>query len=269
MILGLIQTSPLFGDKAGNRKQIEDLISDARADLWVMPELALTGYEFKNREELRELAEEIPQGESCQWLTAFCRERNCHAVMGLAEGEGERVFNSAVLAGPKGILGKYRKLHLFDAETERFDLGDTPYPVFDIGTARVGLMICWDWRYPEAARTLTLRGAQIIAHPSNLVTPYCQPAMVTRALENRVFTATANRVGTETRAGREVRFTGESVIVSPDGVVLARLSPDRAECIAVEIDPAQADDKRTGLYNDLIRERRPEFYVNTAERSPT
>lgn len=260
MKLGLVQTAPEFGDKLANQKQIESLVGRAKADLWIMPELALTGYEFKDKDELRALAEEIPDGESCAWLIEFCRKRNCHAVMGLAERTGDALYNGAVLASPEKIIGHYRKLHLFDRETEIFTPGNLPLPVYDLGFARVGLMICFDWRFPEVARTLTLRGAQIIAHPSNLVMPYAQKAMVTRSLENRVFCATANRIGTEERAGRAVTFTGGSVIVAPDGRLFASLPLHQTRIAVAGIQPPDADDKHSGPYNDLLADRRTEFF---------
>lgn len=260
MILGLIQTSPVFGDKVRNRAEIEALMEGARAELWVMPELALTGYEFRDRSEALELSEEVPSGESSRWLAEICAARQCHAVMGLVEREGSKVYNAAVLMGPQGLVSRYRKLHLFDREKERFDAGDLPFAVSDLGFARVGVMICFDWRFPEAARTLSLRGAQIIAHPSNLVMPYCQDAMVTRALENRVFCATSNRIGTETRAGRSVGFTGHSQLVAPDGKRILTLGGDKAEAKIVKIDPSLADNKHTTPLNDLFADRRPEFY---------
>ncbi|RPH94360.1 acyltransferase [candidate division KSB1 bacterium] len=260
MLLGIVQTSPHFGDKAANRKQIEELVGDKRADLWVMPELALTGYEFKSRAEVMKLAEEIPHDDSTKWLADFCGSRNSWAVMGLPERDGRHAYNSAIVCGPHRYIGRYRKIHLFDKEKERFDVGNLPFPVFDIGLARVGLMICFDWRFPEAARTLTLRGAQIIAHPSNLVLPHCQKAMVTRALENRVYIATANRIGTEHRAGNTVRFTGGSQLISPDGELLAAAT-DVTEVLIAEIQPKIADDKNVGL-NNLLKDRRPDYYEN-------
>jgi predicted amidohydrolase len=258
--VGFVQTHPHFGDKESNRRQIEELIGDARADLWVMPELALTGYEFKSRAETLELAEDIPHDDSTRWLADFCGDRQCFAVMGLAERSGRHIFNSAILCGPHRYIGCYRKLHLFELEKERFDAGNQPFQVFDVGLARIGIMVCFDWRYPEAARTLTVLGAQIIAHPANLVHPFCQKAMVTRALENRVFIVTANRVGEERRAGRSVRFTGGSQIVTPAGEVLASASDREIAWAVVEIDPKQADDKHATPYNDLLNDRRMEFY---------
>lgn len=262
MRLGIIQTSPVFGAPDDNRRELEKLIVDLRADLWVAPELALTGYEFRSRDELFELAEEIPGGETCAWLIDCCRRHNAHIVLGLAERDGDRVHNTAVLADGERIIGRYRKLHLFDREHGLFDRGNLPLPVYDIGWARVGLMICFDWRFPEAARALALRGAQVLAHPSNLVLPYGQDAMITRALENRVFCATANRIGREDRAGREVRFTGGSVVIDPDGGTLIRMSRVRPEAEVVDIEPARADDKRVNPYNDVLADRRPEYYLN-------
>ncbi|HEY3296300.1 MAG TPA: nitrilase-related carbon-nitrogen hydrolase [bacterium] len=260
MRIGIVQTSPVFGNKAANRKEIEELTAEVRADLWVMPELALTGYEYLDREEARTLSEEVPGGETCQWLIQFCAERNCHAVIGLAERSHMHVFNAAVLTGPEGVVGQYRKLHLFDHEKKVFDPGNIPFTVFPVGSARVGLMICFDWRFPEAARTLALRGAQIIAHPSNLVMPYCQHAMVTRSLENAVFCVTANRVGTERRAGRCLTFTGHSQIVSSKGTVLADAPGNEHGVAVVEIDPSAADNKRVTMWNDLVGDRRADFY---------
>ena len=260
MQIGVVQTAPVFGDKAANRKEIEILTAKQRADLWIMPELALTGYECLDREEARTLGERIPDGESCAWLGEFCASRGCYAVMGLAERDNMHVYNSAVLMGPHGLVGRYRKIHLFDREKELFDSGNLPLPVLEVGTVRVGLMICFDWRFPESARTLTLRGAQIIAHPSNLVMPFCQRAMVTRSLENGVFIVTANRVGTEHRAGRKLTFTGGSQVVAPDGEVIASLSLAEHGTIVVEVSPSKADNKHVTMWNDLLADRRPEFY---------
>ena len=127
--------------------------------------------------------------------------------------------------------------------------------------AKVGLMICFDWYYPESARTLALKGAEIICHPSNLVLPHCPDAMVTRCLENRVFAITANRIGTEARGGKPpLTFIGNSEVVAPRGKILQRAPRDREEVAVVEIDPAEAADKVLNPYNDLLRDRRIELY---------
>ncbi|MBI5060245.1 acyltransferase [candidate division KSB1 bacterium] len=261
MIIGIVQNHPVFGDVESNQKQLEEIVGSTHADLWVMSELALTGYEFQGRQEVDELAEEVPNGKTATWLRRFCNDRNCHAIIGLPEREGQGLYNSSMFMSPKGVISRYRKLHLFDKETERFDRGNIPLSVQDIGHARIGVMICFDWRFPEVARTLTLLGAQIIAHPSNLVLPYAQKAMITRTLENHVFAMTANRIGTEDRDGRVVHFTGVSQIVGARGDVLASAPRSSSGVITAEIDPAQADDKHINIYNDLMHERRTEFYL--------
>ena len=119
------------------------------------------------------------------------RGRSLHVVVGLAERAQDHLYNSAVLIGPNGYIGTYRKIHLFFEETLWFTPGNTGFQVWDIGQAKVGLLVCFDWFYPEAARTLALQGADILCHPSNLVLPHCPDAMVTRCLENHVFAITA------------------------------------------------------------------------------
>ena len=122
-------------------------------------------------------------------------------------------------------------------------------------------MICFDWRFPETARTLALEGADIIAHPANLVLPHCPQAMVTRSLENRVFTITADRVGTENRiAGQTLRFMGQSQVVDPDGQVLYRAPEEEEDMKIVEIDISKARSKTINLRNDIFKDRREDLY---------
>src|SRR5262249_55396179 len=155
-----------------------------------------------------------------------------HIAYGFAESDGARLYNAALLVGPQGIVGSYRKLHLFMREKELFDAGETAPPVLHVSDVGVGLMICFDWVFPEVARTLALRGAQILAHPSNLVMPWCQAAMLTRSLENRVFSITANRTGSEPKPdGSTTTFTGRSQVVSPRGELLLR-APQLGELAA-------------------------------------
>ena len=149
------------------------------------------------------LAEAVPDGKTTKRFVEIAARRGVTIVAGLAERAGAHYFNSAVVVGPKGFIGCYRKTHLFFEETLFFTPGDSGFHVWDIGLAKVGVMICFDWYYPEAARTLALQGADIITHPSNLVLPHCPDSMVTRCLENRVFSVTANRIGSEARGGKD------------------------------------------------------------------
>ncbi len=158
-------------------------------------------------------------------------------------------------------MGKYRKLHLFDEEKLFFSPGNLELPVFKIGSVTVGLLVCFDWIFPEAARTLALKGAEIICQPANLVLPYCQGAMVTRAIENRVFTVTANRVGSEARGGKPLlHFTGKSQVVSPKGEKLLTFSEKEEHLRVVEIEPTEARDKWVTPRNHIFEERRPDSY---------
>jgi len=142
-----------------------------------------------------------------------------------------------------------------------FSPGDTGFPVWDIGMARIGILICFDWYYPESARTLALKGADILCHPSNLVLPHCPDSMVTRCLENRVFAITANRIGQEERGGKPpLRYIGKSEIVTPLGEILHRASPEQPELILCEIDIREARRKSLNPYNDLWKDRKPHLY---------
>ncbi len=255
-----MQTRPQFGAIEDNRRQIEELLEGETADLWVLPELALTGYEFLDVAELRRYAEEIPGGESTVWLQSLAAKHNATFVMGCAEAVADRLFNSAIVVGAKGFVGRYRKLHLFEREKELFEPGDEGLQVIEVGGVKIGIMICFDWIFPEAARTLALRGAQILCHPSNLVLSYCQKAMFARAVENGIFTITANRVGTEDRAGRELVFTGGSQILSPKGELLARAGEKTTEVKVVDVDADSALEKNITPTNHLFRDRRPAFY---------
>lgn len=262
MKVGFYQYAPVFGDVVVNLSRVEQAMAAADCDLLVLPELFASGYQFVNREEAEALAEPIPDGPTTQMLLRVARARRMHLVAGLPERGADGCYNSAVLVGPDGLRGVYRKAHLFFEETLCFRPGDSGFHVWDIGAARVGIMICFDWYYPESARTLALMGADIICHPSNLVLPNCPDAMVTRCLENRVFAITANRTGTEARGGKPpLTFIGASEVVSPRGVILQRASRDGDALTVVEIDPADARNKQLNRYNDLLGGRRPELYL--------
>jgi predicted amidohydrolase len=260
---GFFQFFPKFGEIQSNLKTILEAIRAFEGHLLVFPELALSGYQFLSREEVLELAENIPFGPAIKAIEDALRGRDLHVVVGLAERDQDRLYNSAVLIGPKGYIGTYRKTHLFFEETLWFAPGDTGFPVWDIGRAQIGIFICFDWFFPESARSLALKGAEILCHPSNLVLPYCPDAMVTRCLENRVFAITANRVGREQRGERAaLQFIGMSEIVAPDGRILYRSSLKNQDLHLCEIDLAEARDKRINPYNDLFKDRQPHWYVS-------
>ena len=259
MRVGYVQTSPAFGQKHANFKEVESLLDGVRADLIVLPELFATGYTFASHEEVEQLAEET-DGETSRFLIEMANQIGGAVVAGFAEREGKRYFNSAVMVDSGGIMGSYRKIHLFNKEKQWFSPGDRPLEVYDVRGAKVGMMICFDWIFPETARTLALRGAEVIAHPVNLVLPYCQEAMKTRCIENRIYAVTANRIGTEQRGGDNFSFTGASQITSTTGEVLSSAPKDAAHRDTVDIDLTKARQKNINSFNHLLNDRRPELY---------
>ncbi len=277
MRVGYVQTAPRFGEVESNLCRAEALMSK-KVDLWVLPELFASGYQFVSHAEVKKFAETIPDGPTTQRLITIAQKQNCHIVAGIAEKKGGCVYNSAVLVGPTGLLSHYRKIHLFSEEKRWFSPGNMPFPVHPIpvtessgeSLVKVGIMICFDHLFPEAARTLAIRGAEIIAHPANLVIPgYARLTMRVRAMENGVFTITANRIGTEARTEKRLHFTGESQIISPRGKVLVCSENDIEAVQVVEINTALARDKALTPDNDLLADRRPEFYWHKRGQADT
>ncbi|HSG04856.1 MAG TPA: nitrilase-related carbon-nitrogen hydrolase [Nitrospiria bacterium] len=269
MKVGFLQTHPVFGQVEKNVDAVLRRLSRlgrGKADLMVLPELFNTGYQFVSKKEARELAEEIPRGATARRLAEAAGDLGLWMVAGIAERKGKDIYNSAVLIGPRGHRATYRKIHLFYEEKRWFTPGREPFRVQAIKLRsgkklRVGMMVCFDWIFPESVRSLALAGAELIAHPSNLVLPYCPQAMVTRCIENRVFAVTANRVGSERRGGKKrLGFIGQSEIVSPNGEILRRASSGKPGLGIVEIDLREARRKTVTRFNHLFRDRRPGLY---------
>ncbi len=269
MNIGYIQFEPLFGEVEYNLSAMERLIGTMpEADLVVLPELATSGYTFTSRKEAYDLSEPFDHSPSLDRLQSLAVGKKFAVVAGFPEREGDRLFNSAALLLTGGSRHVYRKIHLFEAENEWFTAGNKPFPVHRVNDVAIGMMICFDWFFPEAARVLALKGALIICQPANLVMPWCQTCMVTRSIENRVFTITANRVGIENRGRFSNTFTGMSQITGPHGEILVS-APETGEAVHFcAIDPAAAQDKRLNPWNDLFGSRRPEFYGELTNRHP-
>lgn len=260
MRVGYYQYRPCFGNVEANTRGVVRRLNEVDADLIVLPELAFTGYRFRDRAQARELAEDPGRSPTVDALVRLCRRRRLRLVTGFAERAGGHVYNSSLMIGPRGVLGIYRKMHLFDEEKLWFDPGDLPLEVRRVGGTRVGMMVCFDWIFPEVARKLALQGMDLLCHPANLVLNYCQAAMRTRCLENGIFAVTANRIGAENRDGSCLEFTGRSQIVGPRGELLHRAPARRSHLRILEIDPRRARDKRITPRNDILADRRPRFY---------
>jgi len=156
------------------------------------------------------------------------------------------------------VIGTYRKIHLYYKERLWFSPGNKPLRIYEVNKVKIGIMICFDWFFPETIRTLTLLGADIIAHPANLVLPYC---LTTHCLVNRVFAVTSNRIGNEVRGEDDFKFTGGSQITSYNGDILSSAPMDKVYIKFIEIDVIHTRDKKLNSYNDILNDRRPEFYL--------
>ncbi|MBN1580312.1 MAG: acyltransferase [Anaerolineae bacterium] len=258
--IGFYQFYPAFARVHDNLEHVIRALEHADADLIVLPELAFTGYSFRDRVELAYLAEEPHTSSTVDSLVALCRARDFYLVTGFAEKCADKYFNSALLIGPHGLVHTYRKLHLFGTELDYFDRGDIPLQVHQVRGVGVGMMICFDWIFPEVTRILALKGADVICHPANLVLTYCQQTMLARCIENMVFAVTANRYGIEKRPHSELVFTGQSQIVAPKGTPVYQSRPDQDDLYVAQIDPALARTKTITPQNDVLADRRPEFY---------
>jgi predicted amidohydrolase len=258
MRIAVVQTDPVFGEIETNVRNAISMMEGVEADLFVLPELFNTGYNFVDVEEVERLSEST-SGYTFDLMSTFARHKSCYVAYGFAE-KTVRLYNSASLVGPFGMMGLYRKIHLYNRENLFFSAGDLGFPVFNLPIGRIGIMICFDWFYPESARSLAVKGAQLIVHPSNLVLPHCPDAMITRSIENRVFTATADRIGTEKRGEVSFTFIGNSEIVATNGKVLQRLGATEAGVAVAHIDLQEASNKRLNQYNDLLAGRRSDQY---------
>ena len=262
MKVAAVQFEPLFGEKEKNLVKIVNYVEGTDSELIIFPELCLTGYYFISRQEVSKVAEN-EKGEKISVLQSLSSKLNKGIVLGFPEIDNDKLYNSCCVILPdKNKSRIYRKTHLFYKERFCFDPGDTgffiiDYPEWDI---KIGPMICYDWRFPEASRSLALKGADLIVCPSNLVTNVWQNALSTRALENNVYLAVANRIGNETRNGETLHFNGDSTIYDYKGNVIAKAGTEDEKVIIAEIEPVKTRNKSFNEFNDIMKDRRPELY---------
>ena len=259
MKTGFIQFSPTLGQPETTLSQLDPLLDAAKeADLVVLPELCNSGYHFENKEMAMSLAESTSDSPFIRFLEAKAKAHDQYIVSGFHEKEGASLYNSSVLVGPQGWIGTYRKLHLFWNEKDIFEPGNLGLPVFKLDNGlTLGMLVCFDWMFPEAWRSLALQGAQIVCHPSNLVLPgFAQKAVPIHALINRYFVVTANRIGTE----KTLTFTGMSTIANPKGEVVFQAGAEEERVYVTELLPEQADNKWITPRNHALEDRRPDCY---------
>lgn len=260
MHLSVIQFETVFNNKEHNLDKIEKFISEINSEILVFPELATSGYYFTDRKQLLKIADNF-ESNTIQRFQKLSTEANKIIIFGFPEINKDKLYNSAAIFMPDSQLSKvYRKSHLFYKEKTIFDEGDTGFFVINYKGLNLGTMICYDWRFPEAARTLALKGADLIVCPSNLVTGVWQNVMSARALENKVYIAVANKYGSENNNGDELTFNGESAIYSYNGSFMTQASKHSEEILTVEIHPEMTRDKSFNNYNNIFLDRREDLY---------
>lgn len=268
--IACIQMEPVVGEKDRNVSRSLEFITaaaDQGARLIVLPELANSGYVFETREEAFELAEEIPDGPTCAAWAKIAAKRGIYLVAGISERYGQVLYNSAVIIGPHGYIGTFRKVHLWNEENLFFEPGNLGFPVFQTPIGRIGTFICYDGWFPESYRMCALQGADIVCIPTNWVPIPGQDKnreamanilVMGSAHSNSLFVAAADRVGTE----RGQPFLGESLIVSYTGWPIGSpASGTEEEIIYADVNLADARRKRNwNEYNQVLRDRRTDIY---------
>ncbi|MBL1148919.1 MAG: carbon-nitrogen hydrolase family protein [Armatimonadetes bacterium] len=261
-----VQFAPAFAEPHANASRCAEWLQDAAdadASLVVFPEAAITGYCARSYEEARDIAVESDSDPMLRFADAV-RAAGLHAVVGFAERAGAELFNSALVCGPDGPIGLYRKTHLpylgFDKHAKRGSALD----VFELPFCKLGVLICYDIRVPEAARVLALKGADIVALPTNWPDKAQRSPQIvcpTRAMENRIYVAASSRVGEE----NGFSFIGMSRVVAPTGDVLASADSQEETVIIADVDVLLARQKRVVIVPDeyeldTFGERQPELY---------
>jgi predicted amidohydrolase len=269
-----VQIDIAIGNVAANRQKIIDRLREAAArdaQLIVFPECALTGYCFDSLEEAAPFAEPL-DGPSAEAIAAACQETGAHAIVGFIERDGASLFNAAMVVGPSGVIGSYRKVHLPFLGVDRFlTPGDRPFALFDLPFGKVGVNICYDASFPESARALKLLGAELIVLPTNWPTGAWRTAeyvLNARANENHVYVVATNRVGIE----RGWQFIGRSKAIDCLGDTLMEAGREAEEMIVVALDLSESNRNKivnvAGAYEiDRLADRRPEFYQLLAQSS--
>ncbi len=265
MLITIVQSFPKYADTASNLAFIHRTIDSVKTDLLVFPELATSGYFFTEKSQL--IPHALIWNESSELLHIQERatETNTIIVIGFPEKERDTLYNSAGIFMPDESQSRvYRKTHLFYKEHLIFEQGNTGFfCVYDVKhDCKIGIMICYDWRFPEAARTIALQGADIIVCPSNLVTTLSGKVFPARAIENRVYVAVTNRVGEESLDGETLLFRGESAIYDYLGERIGMASFGNEEIIHAEINPQETRNKAFNSVNDIFKDRKPEMYYD-------
>ncbi len=258
MRVAQIQFAPRLADCEFNERKIKGFLDQiSNVDLIVLPELINSGYDFGTYQKALEVAKQPANLRYIDFLKEESTSRNIHIISGYLELVDNILYNSSALVSPSGEVGNYRKMHLFMNEKNIFREGDSGLPVFNIGDVKVGMLICFDYLFPEVWRIMAMKGADIVVHPSNLLTQNAYIAIPGQALMNGYFIITSNRIGTE----KELTFCGKSFIVDPRGKVLSGMGEKEEGISYTEFNAFDAREKMITSGNHILNDRRPDKYL--------
>lgn len=290
--LSIVQFEPKYKDLSHNLNRIKQIIlnndqinndNSFNSDIIIFPEMSLSGYFFDDREELKRYAvDKLFLEREFQTLAT---NLNKVIILGFAEIEyldvdlegdlakNYKLYNSSILISPNPKETKvYRKSHLFYKENIIFDkshFNDTNTNDEQNGLTlnyikhldlSIGSLICYDWRFPEISRKYALLGADLLVCPANLVTKLWKTSLPARALDNRVFFAVSNRIGTETLKDEQLYFTGCSGFYDTEGNLIGQLSEKEENILNIEFDHIESKNKKINSFNDIFDDRRPDLY---------
>ena len=266
--IALAQIAPAATDKTGNLKLIAKtaaLAGKKGADLVIFPELSLTGYVVKDQ--IYTLAETIP-GPSTRALEKVAKQTRTHIIFGMPEVSEKTqatLYNAAVLIGPDGLIGKYRKMYLPTHsvfEEKRYFRPGYAAAALSTELGKIGLIICYDIFFPEVSRLARLEGAQLtvcISASPAVRRAYFETLTVARAIENTNFLAFVNLAGIEDG----LQFWGGSRLIGPQGRILAKAKYDEPDLVISEVD--YADIKPVEPFVPTLRDLRPELFDKLKE----
>lgn len=269
-LTALAQISCQRRDKKANIQKMEKYTAEAKkqgAELVIFPELSLTGYII--RDELFELAEKIP-GPSTNAIGKIAKKHETYIVFGMPELSGKTaatIYNTAVLVGPEGYIGKYRKMYLPTHsvfEEKRYFRPGYHAGAFETNIGKIGLIICYDIFFPEVCRLTRLEGAQMIvcisASPA-VRKAFFETLTVARAIENTAFLAYVNLVGVEDG----LQFWGGSRLIAPNGKIVTKAKHDEEDLVVGEVN--YADIKPVETFVPTLKDLRPELFDKLKEKA--
>jgi predicted amidohydrolase len=262
MRVSLVQFRPKLFDIKFNVQKAINMVKNTEEDLIIFPELAFTGYAYRDIKEIEETSETAgnENAYSINTFKTFANKYSKNIIFGFNEKHEGKYYNSSIFIKSDGSYSIYRKIHLFNREKLFFTPGNSGFFVEDFKGYKIGMAICFDWIFPESFRTLSILGADLIAHPSNLVMPYCQEANKIRSLENKIFIATSNRWGVEKNKDIKYQFTGMSQITDPKGNIIERYEEERDIVKTFELKLEDSRNKNINDFNNIMEDRKKEFY---------